>query len=119
MGKVNTIAGCGCLLGCLAAIVFTIIGIASGDRIRDPRPLLVLIPLFGLFCGSIPMTLFSPDKDLRRGAGCLCYSVIGLVCIVSLFDTGSRPVAWWGLCFIGLLIEVGFIAEAIRKKNRE
>lgn len=117
MGKVNTIAGCGCLLGCLAAVVSVIIGIASGGRMRDPRPLLVLIPLFGLFCGSIPMTLFSPDKDLRRGAGCLCYSGIGFVCIVSLFDADSRSVTWWGLGLIGLLIVVGYIAEAVRKEN--
>ena len=86
---------------------------------RDPRPLLILIPLFGLFCGSIPMTLFSSDRDMRWGAGCLCYSVLGLVSIVSLFDAESRSVAWWGLGFIGLLIVVGFIAEAIRKKNHE
>lgn len=122
MGKdrVNAIAGCGCLLGCLVAIVFTIIGIASGDRMRNPIPLLILIPLFGLFCGSIPMTLFSPDKDLRRGAGCLCYSLIGFVSIASLLDVNSRStMAWWGFGLIAVLIVIGYIAEAIRKKNRK
>lgn len=119
MGKdrVNSIACCGCLLGCLAAIVFTITGLASGWRMRDPRPLLILIPLFGLFCGSIPMTLFSSDRDMRWGAGCLCYSVLGLVSIVSLFDAESRSVAWWGFGFIGLLVLIGSIAGTVRKNN--
>ena len=63
------------------------------------------------------MTLFSSDRDMRWGAGCLCYSVLGLVSIVSLFDAESRSVAWWGLGFIGLLVLIGSIAGAVRKND--
>ena len=46
-----------------------------------------------------------------------CYSVLGLVSIVSLFDAESRSVAWWGFGFIGLLVLIGSIAGAVRKNN--
>ncbi|MGN0869937.1 MAG: hypothetical protein ACI4UV_02000 [Victivallales bacterium] len=114
--KAERVAGYGCLFGVIAGIGFALATILSGD-LKDPRALLLLIPLVALFCWSIPMTLFSSDRSLRIGTGCICYPVLGLVSIVSLFDAESRSVAWWGFGFIGLLVLIGSIAGAVRKKQ--
>lgn len=92
----------------------TVATIFSGD-LKDPRAFLILIPLFALFCWSIPMTLFSSDRSLRIGTGCICYPVLIITFLVVYQEGGCEPVAWSVFAFIVLLILTGIVAGMVRK----
>lgn len=111
------IAGCGCLIGIFLGILSAAASVFGGAR--DPRAFLLLIPLLGLFCASIPMTFLSPDKGLRIGAGCICYPPLLLGTILTAMFRESRPVAWGGLAFLGALVLAGVIAGVVRKHQAE
>ncbi len=111
--KSTRIAGCWCCLGIILGILYALIVIFSGTRMRDPRGFLLLIPLFGLFCGSIPMTVLSPDKGLRIGAGCICYPLLIYMILAASLDRGR--IAWEWIAFLGVLVLAGIIAGAVRK----
>lgn len=112
--KEEQIAGCGCLFGVVTGIVFAVATIFSGD-LKDPRAFLILIPLFALFCWSIPMTLFSSDRSLRVGTGCICYPVLIITFLVVYQEGGCEPVAWSVFAFIVLLILTGIVTGMVRK----
>lgn len=112
--KAERVAGCGCLFGVIAGIGFALATILSGD-LKDPRALLLLIPLVALFCWSIPMTLFSSDRSLRIGTGCICYPVLIITFLVVYQEGGCEPVAWSLFAFIVLLILTGIVAGMVRK----
>ena len=81
--KTEKAAGCGCLIGILLGVVYAVMTMFSGMR-GNPAIFLIIIPLFGIFGASIPMSIFSPDKSIRRGSGCICYPVLIIVGMMML-----------------------------------
>ncbi len=90
--KSMNIAGCGCLLGLLIGFILVVAMVFSGSMIRNLKGILILIPLLGLFCGSVPMLVLSPDKEWRVGAGCICYPLLIYMILAASLDRGR--IAW-------------------------
>ncbi|AVM44057.1 hypothetical protein HF882_17415 [Victivallis vadensis] len=111
--KSMNIAGCGCLLGLLIGFILVVAMVFSGSMIRNLKGILILIPLLGLFCGSVPMMVLSPDKGLRVGAGCICYPLLIYMILAVSLDRGR--IAWGWIAFLGVLVLAGIIAGAVRK----
>lgn len=61
--KTEKAAGCGCLIGLLLGVVYAVMTMFSGMR-GNPVIFLIIIPIFGIFGASIPMSIFSPDKSI-------------------------------------------------------
>ena len=115
--KSMNIAGCGCLLGLFIGFILFVALIFSGSMVRGFAGVLILIPLLGLFCGSVPMTILSPDKGLRFGAGCICYPLLIFVILGMSFD--RHRIAWEGFVLLGILVLASIIAGAVRKHRGE
>ena len=119
--KTEKAAGCGCLIGILLGVVYAVMTMFSGMR-GNPAIFLIIIPLFGIFGASIPMSIFSPDKSIRRGSGCICYPVLIIVGIIA-FCNDAMPIFWGiviGFVIIVVLhlIRIGYEEEQ-KEKDRQ
>ena len=119
--KTEKAAGCGCLIVLLLGVIYAVATMVSGMR-GNPVVFLIIIPIFGIFGASIPMSIFSPDKSVRRASGCLCYPVFIIAGIMAFFDNAMS--IFWGIV-IGIaiivllhLIRIGY-EEDRKEKDRQ
>lgn len=117
--KTEKAAGCGCFIGLAIGVVLSLLAIIGGNM-RDPRPLLFFIPLLGLFCASIPLAIFTPEKGVRGCAGCICYPIFIIVALAAFFNNAMS--VFWGVIIaivILLLLNLGRICYEKEQKAKD
>lgn len=101
----NQIAGCGCLV---------ILALAGVGCLLGPHVGGIILVAGGLVFGvlySFMTVLTNPDKEMRRNAGCVCFSILILSAIITAFIS---PVA---LLVVGIIVAVFLFALWIAKGN--
>lgn len=117
ISKTEKTAGCGCLIGLAIGVVLSLLAMLGGNM-RDPRPLLIFIPLVGLFCASIPLAIFSPEKGVRGCAGCICYPIFIIVALVAFFNR-AMAVFWGVIVAIVILLLLNLVRICYEKEQKE
>ena len=89
---------CGCLTGLIIGVILLV---TVGAKNQSPE-YFFLIPLFGLFFGIIPHSIFSHDKEVRFGAGCICYPVFIIAGIIAFYNDVMS--VFWGVIIAIVII---------------
>ena len=74
----------------------------------------------GLFCASIPLAIFSPEKGVRGCAGCICYPIFIIVALAAFFNNAMS--VFWGVIIaivILLLLNLGRICYEKEQKAKD
>ena len=115
--KTDKAAGCGCLIGLLLGVVYAVMTMFSGMR-GNPVIFLIIIPIFGIFGASIPMSIFSPDKSIRRGSGCICYPVLTIIGIIA-FCNRVMPIFWGIVIAFAIIVLLHIVRIGYEEEQKE
>lgn len=68
------------------------------------------------------MSIFSPDKSIRRGSGCICYPVLTIIGIIA-FCNRVMPIFWgiviaFAIIVLLHLVRIGYEEEQ-KEKDRQ
>lgn len=105
---------CGCLTGLIIGVILLV---TVGVKNQSPE-YFFLIPLFGLFFGIIPHSIFSHDKEVRFGAGCICYSVFIIAGIIAFYND-VMSVFWGVIIAIVIIILLHLIRIGCEEDQKE